>query len=422
MGVAAAAVAMAAAVFAFAVLPALRGTDAATAADMLASMNAAATGEPHVVRLSVKESDWKRPVQEQLILSTSGDVRWVIKGRRETTYWTQDARRHTTMSLGVVTPDDGSSVLAIERPRWGESVYQNWLCANMQALAASLRAQLAEGDPDSPVSETTYLGRPAWRAVLREHWAGDAEHPEGATMAWNVVVDKQTGLLLASGFDGADGQNPAVPEGYSFWVTRIQVDPHLPKGWQRLPQRGQERILIRDEGTRFGTPQSVAKLAWPTPVLVPQQVPAGYRLADVAITNFEGMRSPKDEAELIYHSRRPGPYKAEWIRTSIDSSVRRVVARYRRGFSSFVVDIRPPARGDAEIGEVGTILQSGVDAKLTAGYLKGQLAGTSISPNGSQGPTLLAHSGRYTIAIYGDLTRQELLDVANSLQITGVDN
>ena len=42
LGLAAAAVA-AAAVVAFAVLPALRGTDAATAADMLASMNAAAT-------------------------------------------------------------------------------------------------------------------------------------------------------------------------------------------------------------------------------------------------------------------------------------------------------------------------------------------------------------------------------------------
>jgi hypothetical protein len=133
------------------------------------------------------------------------------------------------------------------------------------------------------------------------------------------------------------------------------------------------------------------------------------------------MRSAKDESELVYHSR-PHPYKAEWIRTSIDGSVRRVVARYRRGFSSFVVDVRPPARGDADLGEFGTNLLDGVDAKLTAGYLKGQLVGTSISPNGSQGPTLLAHSGRYTIAIYGDLTRQELLDVANSLQITGVDN
>jgi hypothetical protein len=154
-------------------------------------------------------------------------------------------------------------------------------------------------------------------------------------------------------------------------------------------------------------------------VLIPQRVPAGYRLKDVAITYFQGMKSAKDEAKLVYHSRRPGPYKAEWIRTSVDGSVRRVVARYRRGFSSFVVDVRPPARGDADLGEFGTNLLDGVDAKLTGGYLKGQQAATSISPNGAQGPTLFAHSGRYTIAIYGDLTRQELLDVANSLTATG---
>jgi len=419
LGLAAAAVA-AAAVIAFAVLPALRGTDTATAADMLASMNAAATGKAHVVRLSVKEAGETRPTPEQLILSTSGDVRWVVKGRRETSYWTQDERRHETMSLGVVTPDDGNSVLAIERPSWGANIYETWPCGNIQALAGSLRAQLAEGDPEAPVSETTYLGRPAWQAVLSEHWAGNAEHPEGATTTWNVIVDKETGLLLASGmgFPEADGREHP-PEGYSFWVTRIQVDPKLPDGWQRLSQRGQERILIQDYGTRFGTPQSVAKRSWPTPVLIPRRVPSGYRLTDVAITYFQGMRSPKDEAKLVYHSRRPHPYKAEWIRTSVDGSVRRVVARYRRGFSSFVVDVRPPARGDAELGEFGTNLLDGADGKLTAGYLKGQLAGTSISPNGSQGPTLLARSGRYTIAIYGDLTRQELLDVANSLTATG---
>ena len=50
--IAAATVAAAAAVFAFAILPALRGTETATAADMLASMNAAGGGV-QVVRLHI---------------------------------------------------------------------------------------------------------------------------------------------------------------------------------------------------------------------------------------------------------------------------------------------------------------------------------------------------------------------------------
>jgi hypothetical protein len=235
-----------------------------------------------------------------------------------------------------------------------------------------------------------------------------------------VIVDKETGLLLASRF-GPEAQDDLENTGYEFWVTRIQVDPKLPKGWQRLPQRGLERINIGDGGVRFGAPEYVAKLARPTPVLIPQRVPAGYRLTDLAIANFDQMREGNDETKLIYHSYHD-PRKSEWIRTYVDGSVRRVVARYRRGFSTFVVDVRPPAAEDADLGVFGTNLLGGVDAKLTAGYLEGETAGTSISPNSGQGPTLLAHSGRYTIAIYGDLTRQELLDVANSLKVTGADN
>ena len=47
------------------------------------------------------------------------------------------------------------------------------------------------------------------------------------------------------------------------------------------------------------------------------------------------------------------------------------------------------------------------------------MARTSISI--VQGPILGTHIGRYTVTIYGDLTRQELIDVANSLQAAGRD-
>src|SRR5664280_1179510 len=183
----------AAAVALVVLLPAPRGTSTATAADiMLASMNAAAGGSARVVRLSVREGVMKAGASpsadaadryatathvtpKQLIISTSGDVRWTVTGKHKTSrgkivtrdYWTQDEQRHETMSLDVVTPDGGSSVLAIERPSWGTSIYETCPYANIQALASSLRAYLAEAGPtNTVVTQTTYLGRPAWRALL----------------------------------------------------------------------------------------------------------------------------------------------------------------------------------------------------------------------------------------------------------------
>ena len=443
------AVVAAAAILLVVFLPSPHGTPTATAADMLASMDAAAGGGAHVVRLSIREgvvpagaspspsadgvdryATASHVTPEQLTISTSGDVRWTVTGKHKAVggrpaltthdYWTQDARRHETMSLGTVVPDDGNSVLAIERPSWGTNVYETWPVGNIAALASCLRARLAEADPNTPVTETTYLGRPAWHAVFSEHAPGTVDNPEGALFQWRVTVDKATGLLMAS--DDGYGAQPGeqMSSRLAFWVTRIEVGPQLPNGWQRLSQAGQERIGIYDYGTRFGTPEAVAKRSWPTPVLIPQQVPAGYRLTGVATTYFQGMKqSPKDKSHLIYWSYHH-PRKYQWVKTSVDASVQRVVARYRRGFSSFVIDVRPPSDARNLLpGEGLGIRSGGVDVKLTGGYLQGKLASTSISPGDSRGPTLITHSGRYTIGIYGDLTRQELIDVANSLKDTG---
>jgi hypothetical protein len=73
------------------------------------------------------------------------------------------------------------------------------------------------------------------------------------------------------------------------------------------------------------------------------------------------------------------------------------------------------------------------DVTLTGGFLKGARARTWISSadlpfshvNGNSmftsedGPTLLTYSDRSMITICGDLTRQELIAVANSLKVYG---
>ncbi len=429
--VAAAAVAGAAAAIAFVAPPALRGTETATAADMLASMSSPAV-TAKTVRLTIKEgapseSSPASPVPdselatETLILSTSGDYRNTTVGHHKadaeaelpatttSDTWTYDGKRHQMMSLGLVAPDDGASVLAIERPSWGSEIWESYM--NFQGLAATLRAHLADEDPNAPVTETTYLGRPAWHADFVERLSGN-DGKEYVTH-WSVTVDKATGLLMRSDFGSGPEKDKTL---MSFWVAAIELDPKLPDGWQRISESGRPRIGITDAGTRFGTPKSVARRTWPTLVLVPQRVPDGYRLTDVASTDFQGMkRSTKMVNRLVYESYRD-PHKTHWIRTTNDASVQRVMLRYRRGFSMFTIDIRP---NGSKHPVPGPRIQDPTDVTLSAGYLAGRTASTSIAPNFGKGPTLTVKSDRSTITISGDLTRREMIAAANSLKAYG---
>ena len=136
IGIAAAVVAVAAAVVAFVVLPALRGPETATAAEMLASLNAAA-GNAQVVSLSILEQrsplvtsaspssspgqtqrTRPRTVSEQLTLGPSGDVRYtsvreLVDGAgtlvRTQLLETYDARRREMMRHGETQPVEGTS-------------------------------------------------------------------------------------------------------------------------------------------------------------------------------------------------------------------------------------------------------------------------------------------------------------------------
>ena len=100
------------------------------------------------------------------------------------------------------------------------------------------------------------------------------------------------------------------------------------------------------------------------------------------------------------------------------TSVRRVMVRYCRGFSTFVIAIRPLLHGGSIGGDESGRLGA-EDVTLTAGYLKGARARIFISPYFGGGPTLVTSSDRFRTTIAGDLTRRELIDVANSLKAHG---
>jgi hypothetical protein len=450
--VAAAAVAAVVAVLTFAVLPALRGTDTATAADMLASMNAAGGGV-QVVRLHIVSGfvasphtsltpgvidsrtpplEWKTTTD--LTLSTHGDVRAsevsALPGTSRTSgAYGYDQRRHE-LRVASASSSDGVIVL---RPAWSTDVPAIGLSyLEYQSSANSARASLAEADPTMPVSETTYLGRPAWQAtlVLDEN------------LREIVVVDQATGLLLAS--DGVNHRTRGDELIYCLRVTSLDSDPTLPAGWQVVPLLKTTTPRLRwnyfqDEGTRFGSPKSVAVRSWPTLPLIPEWAPAGYRRTDVA-TSVKGDPRPAHENDNSWHFsnvlvRRPHgstPGVGVLKRLALRRCDQAVRVLFRRGFDTFTVTISPRS-GVRSVADVTAQGQGWRDVVLTGGYLKGiaartwlttdafvyQTKGGRFSRQDSHGPTLLAYNDRWRIVITGALTRQELIGVANSFKVYG---
>ena len=221
-------------------------------------------------------------------------------------------------------------------------------------------------------------------------------------------------------------------------MTRLEVDPDLPAGWEVVPLLKKARAFTRwnyfhDDGTRFGSPESVAKLASPTPLLIPQWVPAGYRRAAAAASVFEDPRSRR--APLWKHVLTIRP-QGSTPGTSVTKLVgpqrykKQVLIQFRRGFATFTITVSPRLPGERLLDERSVEAPKGRDVTLTGGYLKGAAAQTWLSSEyysyrswdgetmmeDAQGPTLLAYDDHWKIVISGGLTRQELIDVANSLE------
>jgi len=445
LAVAAAAVVALAAVVAFAVLPALRGTDVATAADMLASMSLNAPAQTlHLVLVRTEStekqdgSSYQESMDEDLTLSITGDYRGTVRrapqadGETAASEFGYDAARQ---ELRAASPQhsDGLEVLQPAWPTEMPDLMQDYL--GYKATASSVRALLAEIDPQTPVKEIAYLGRPAWQATLPRVLQGAPD--------LTVTVDKATGLLLETRQSGelSDGR----PFERQLRVTSFETDPALAADWQVVPLLEKPTATLQwnyfiDRGTRFGSPETVAERAWPTLPLIPQWAPSGYQQDAVANAVYEDPRPYHEDANSSEWSneivKEPGTSAGldEKKRLALNGCAQGVLILFRRGFDSFTVEISPRLPG--EPGLRGLSPESSATAKdtvLTGGYLKGGRARTWISSailpvshvNGDtmyvpyQGPTLLTYSDRSQVVIYGDLTRRELVDVANSLRAYG---
>jgi hypothetical protein len=441
----AAAVAAAAAVFAFAVLPALRGADTATAGDVLAAMTATSGGAQSVrlhmiattteamsrgaapIEVAVDTADVTMSIRGDVLLDMTstwrwrkGDGSWMNLASAST--YGYDQAHHEARSIPRSIPRGRSAPYnpTIRRPAWQLDTNAGFQ-ELYTAVAAQMHAALAEEDPSMPVQETSYLGRPAWRCVFTVHerwWAGDGK--VAMAFHWDAAVDQATGLLLAASYT-TDVRGTRRPFKWELRVTSLQLDPPLHPGWQR-PGVGGSKVTMVDEGTRFGTPEQVAGRSWPTLPLIPQWAPAGYRLTDTASAGFapNGGYPPtqwsphQGRAQMVGKNSDATLWRVEW---PIDGQT--VLVRFRRGFSSFTVQITPKS--------LGAGIHRTPDVTLSAGYLKGQPAlfgadSREGTQTGISVPTLITYSDRSRIVITGDLTRQELVAVANSMRVYGDEN
>jgi hypothetical protein len=419
-----------AAVVVLVALPSAHGPSqaSATAAEMLASMNTASLRDTRTVRLTYTlghravdgDSSWTGgpgTTKNTATLSASGDIRYSTihvpawKAMATTQVRTYDEQSHEARWINGPPPVGKIKELTIFRPAWdleASGTSDTWL----SRFSGWVRSCLEETDPHTPVTRTTYLGRPAWHAVLLESLA----HP-ARTVEWSVTVDRETGLVLRTDSRTLETPPAQVPTVDEFRVTRFEVNPALPRDWDTVPEAGKERIGIIDDATRFGTPEETARRSAPTPVLIPSRVPRGYRLSDVATVGHPGIGgSSAGKARLVYLSRH-NPRKYLQQRIGIDPAIQHVAIRYRRGFTTFEITVLPPRGASGKRAPLGL---AGADlVTLTGGYLAGEKARVGVAPSLGLPPTLVAVKDGYRITISGDLTQQELITVADSLEARG---
>lgn len=247
-------------------------------------------------------------------------------------------------------------------------------------LGAVVRALVAASDPR--VGETVFEGRKAWRVVLPtkpNRWYGDYDRLD-------VTIDQETGIVLRVLYT-LHGK----VEG-DLRVQRLVVDrPLPPKTFVLRFPRGHE-VLRSDQCFRHVPFERVSSVVEYEP-LVPERLPDGYRLSEVAV------------------AREPTPSNPD------NPPSRDVVSlSYRRGFDQFLVTTRRRGEGDWRdpLGPPPGLTAHPRPVTLHGGALDGITGQLDVDPRTI--PHLWALTPKLVVTVSGDLSRDELLAVAQSLR------
>jgi hypothetical protein len=255
-------------------------------------------------------------------------------------------------------------------------------------LGAVVRALL--DSPEASVEETTYEERQCWTlsTAVRPNLLveSSSDHME-------VTVDKETGLPVRI-VETRDGEFTRETR-----LEGLQIDPELPEGIFRLEFPDGVEVIQTDHGfTRLDLAHFESEaggVVGYTPVL-PAYVPEGFVLAETAVAQV-GEASGKEGMN--------------------PAAVGVVSLMFRRGFDRLVVSTRlvgeDPALWSDPLASGEGFIDVPEEVTLGGGALKGSMAHLLVDPRTV--PHLWAMNDTLVITVSGDLTRDELLAVAESL-------
>ncbi len=343
--------------------------------------------------------------------TSRGDYKIVHDGQDVT--YTYDARGRVARRYVYHDGRILCSEMALDLPDAGP-FFSPWMGASQvldRSIAAYARAVIAELDPDVPVRPVTYEERTAWSITVPEPLVGGS-----ADGSAHIVVDAESGYPLLVEHWSADGDVSGtrienvfvggdVPRG--VFTLAGHVDHGLipvSKHFRRMSLRAAARLgrqLAPDEestGVLRGRPS--ARTAF-TP-LTTSWVPDGYRLSGVTGA-VNGAFSGVDQTVAA---------------GEVDSLT--VVLTYRRGFDRFCIVSRwrhdNPPGSDDPFDENSMALTESTPVPVTYGSLRGEVAQLVLGL--PDWPHLYVCTGvddRMTVGIAGDLTRNELTRIADSL-------
>jgi hypothetical protein len=384
---AAAAVAAAGAA-AVAIIVALPTTNVATAAVVQGHLRTALTTMQNLSGVLVDDGPARGDEQRwRFTLDAAGDVRLEGPGRGEVI--TYDVSTGIARSAQTSASIGGSTLFYAERhgiaPGPPDQGPPTWVLPG--EFASYVRAALAAGNPD--VREVTYRGAPAWR--LDVDTIPNAVAPELSADRFEITVDRLTGLPV---------RIVETKQGAFLRELRIEdvaVNKKLAPNTFTLRFPTGADVARSDDGFRYVPLRAVGDSVGYAP-LVPQRVPDGYRLAEVAVARVGGPTG-----------REAGNPPSRMV----------VSLSYRRGLDQFLVTTRlrgagtwedPLATGEGFVDNPETL-------RIDSGELRGASAQLLIAPRGI--PHVWALTSTLVVTVSGDLTRPELIRVANSLHEGG---
>jgi hypothetical protein len=333
---------------------------------------------------------WTKPVRWRFALTGRGDLR--MRGLTLRDNLTYDAERGVQRTLNPSASLGGEGPLfAAERtgvapgppdPGPTEDHLQ-------RDFGAFVRALLAADDP--AVVEAEYEGRPAWRLDVRAQ-VDKLVPDEFAVDRFSIWVDQQTGLPVRV----QEKQGERVLN--ELRIEQLAVDEPLGRRAFALRFPSGTEVMRSDDGFRRVELGDVAAAVGYRP-LVPAWLPEGFELAEVAVAPGTGVPTGTEAGN--------------------PPSTDVVSLAYRRGFERVLVTTRlrhvpgfPDVWGDPLATGEG-VRDRPEPVGLRRGALSGVEANLLIVPRNI--PHLWALADELVVTVSGDLSRTELVDVAESL-------